>query len=159
MEATQLGCICMRLGWRPGEVSENFCSHPNPLRLLWWRDLRELFITFPFSCPRKVVALPWLHEMTKSLLEVCRHLSELKPKAPGLYLLGEHPLSCWWNAAAVGCIAAPKLNQELHRPALAPCALCGRSPSSLGPFQGKPGWDSMKSGSWHCCCSHSAVPG
>lgn len=85
MEAAQLGCICTRLGWRPGEVSENFCSHPNPLQLLWWGDLRELFITFPFSCPRKVVALPWLHGMTKSLLEVCCHLSELKPKAPGLY--------------------------------------------------------------------------
>lgn len=33
--AAQLGCICTRLGWQPVKVSENFCSHPNPPRLLW----------------------------------------------------------------------------------------------------------------------------
>lgn len=37
--------------------------------------------------------------MTKSLLTVCCRLSELKPKAPGVYLLGEHPLGCQWKTA------------------------------------------------------------
>ena len=125
--AAQLRCICTRLGRQPAKVSENFCSHPNPPRLLWWKD--SLFIKSPacfsfvfFCCPKKFAALSWLHEMTKSLLKVCCRLSELKPKAPGVYLLVEHPLGCRWKTARSAVSQPLRSTKSYTHPQSAPRA-------------------------------------
>lgn len=77
--------------------------------------------------------------MTKSLLKVCCRLLELKPKAPGVYLLGEHPLGCRWKTALCR-IATPKVNQKLNPPAISSVgqSVAGHAPGVARGHQGDP---------------------
>lgn len=79
--AAQMGCICTGLGRLPAQVSGNRCSIPTRVAPL----VKALLELYPppqafFFSPRKVVALSWLCAMTKGLLKVSCHLSELKQR-------------------------------------------------------------------------------
>lgn len=70
--------------------------------------------------------------MTKSLLNVCCHLLELNPKAPGGSVLGENPFGCRRSRCSP---SATRGSIHLHA---APCAERGRSHPWGGPELCKP---------------------